>query len=123
MAETVSAALAVEERLGDAERLAAFSLVRTGRVYDLGNELAHDMPKGPDEIFGGFRTTPYHVPRGLYRRDAPPPFDFCVEVVQGAPPLSTHIAAPAHIAPRGRHFGGVEVTESYTDFGWKQNGI
>ena len=123
MAETVRAEVAAAERIREAERLAAFSLVRSGRVYDLGNELAHDMPKGPDATFGGFRTTPYHVPQGLYRRDDPPAFDFCVEVLQGALHLSTHIDAPAHIATRGRHFGGVDITESYTDFGWKQNGI
>src|SRR5207244_645355 len=78
--ETVAAALAVEERRGEAERLAEFSLVRAGRVFDLGNELAHDMPKGPYETFGGFRTTPYHVPQALYRRDDPPAFDYSVEV-------------------------------------------
>jgi kynurenine formamidase len=63
------------------------------------------------------------VPQALYRRDDPPVFDFSVEVVQGCLHQSTHIDAPAHIASRGRHFGGVEVTDAYDDFGWKQNGI
>jgi kynurenine formamidase len=123
MAETARAAVAAAEQIGAAERLAAVSLVRSGRVYDLGNDLARDMPKGPDETFGGFRLTPYHVPQALYRRDDPPAFDFSVETVQGALHLSTHIDAPAHIATRGRHFGGVEVADAYDDFGWKENGI
>lgn len=123
MVELRQALLAVQERLGAAEVVAAAGLVREGRVFDLGTELARDMPLGPAETFGGFRTTPYHVPQALYRRDDPPPFDFSLEVVQGSVHQGSHIDAPAHIASRGRHFGGVDVAESYDDFGWKRNGI
>lgn len=120
MAEQQTAA---RERIGPAEVLAGLATARTGRVYDLGTDYAHDMPLGPMELFGGFRITPYHIPRCLYETEDPPAFDFSVEIVMGSQHQGSHFDAPAHIASRGEHFGGVRVADAYDDFGWKENGV
>jgi len=112
-----------QERITDAERQRAVAAVRTGRLFDLGTELAHDMPMGPADNFGGFRLTPFKTPECLVKRENPPPFDISVEVVQGCQHLGTHIDALAHVAVHGRHFGNVSVLDAYGDFGWKHNGI
>jgi kynurenine formamidase len=119
----VEALTAARERIGPAEVLAGLAAARTGRVFDLGTDYAHDMPLGPLETFGGFRLTPYRIPKCIADPEHAPAFDFSMEVVMGSQHQGSHFDAPAHIASRGEHFGGVRVTESYDDFGWKQNGI
>lgn len=119
----MQATTAARERIGAPERLAALGLVRRGRVFDLGTELAHDMPVGPSETFGGFRLTQYHIPKCIVDREHLLEFDFSMEVLMGSPHLGSHFDAPAHIAAGGKHFGGVSAHETYDDFGWKQNGI
>jgi kynurenine formamidase len=110
------------ERIDVAERLAATALVRDGRVFDLGTELANDMPLGPQEAFGGFRITPYRTPRSLVDPDFTE-HDFSMDLIQGSPHVGSHIDAPAHINSHGVGFGGHRIHDIYHDFGWKANGI
>jgi kynurenine formamidase len=114
---------AARERIGSAELLAALTLPREGRVFDLATQLANDMPVGPEETFAGFRLTQYRTPKCIADRENLLGFDFSMELLSGSPHLGTHLDALAHIAAGGKHFGGVSVHDAYDDFGWKQNGI
>src|SRR5271156_1426525 len=94
-------------RLGSQQLLGALKLAQGGRVFDLGTELATGMPVGSIDSFGGFRITPYRTPVCLARPDAPPGFDFSMELIQGSPHVGTHFDAPAHIQASGKVFGGM----------------
>jgi kynurenine formamidase len=100
----------------------ALRLVRAGRIYELSTEFGPNMPQGSTEFFYGFRLTPYRTMKALTTRDAPG-FDFSMEVITASPHLGTHIDGLAHIASRGRLFGGHDVRDAYSDFGWKANGM
>ena len=106
----------------DHSRAAALDLATTGRCYDLATQLSAAIPHGPADTFGGFRLTPYRIPQALIDPDNPPPFDFSMEVIAGSLHVGTHIDGLAHIHSRGRMFGDIASRESYTDFGWRDNG-
>ena len=110
------------DRLGSAELLAALSLVRLGRVIELGTEFGRDMPQGSPDAFYGFRVAQYRLPKAL-TTDASPGFDFSMDVITASPHLGTHIDGLAHISSHGRMFGGHELRDVYGDFGWRVNGM
>lgn len=110
-------------RLSAETLLGALRLPSSGRVFDLGTELATGMPVGSIEAFGGFRITPYRTPRCLARPDDAPAFDFSMDLIQGSPHVGSHFDAPAHVVVHGRVFGGQRAADVYGDFGWAANGI
>ncbi|HEU4704055.1 MAG TPA: cyclase family protein [Conexibacter sp.] len=110
-------------RLSAETLLAALPLARSGRVFDLGTELATGMPVGSPEAFGGFRITPYRTPHCIAHPDEAPAFDFSMDLIQGSPHVGSHFDAPAHIQVHGRVFGGHRAADVYGDFGWQANGI
>jgi kynurenine formamidase len=110
------------DRVGPAEVLSAIQGVRVGRVIELSTTFGGDMPQGFSEAFYGFRLTSYRTPKALTTRESPG-FDFSMEVITGSPHLGTHIDGLAHISCHGRMFGGHELADVFTDFGWSVNGM
>jgi kynurenine formamidase len=110
-------------RLGPRRALDALALPTQGRVVELGTELVSGMPAPSAERSGGFRITPYRTPGCLARPEAPPPFDFSMELVQGSPHVGTHLDALAHVQADGVVFGGHRAADVYDDSGWRANGV
>jgi kynurenine formamidase len=101
---------------------AAVELVGDGRVFDLGTELAYDMPNGPRENFLPFRLSQHRTPQCLVLPNDPPAFDFSMDVVCGSTHIGTHIDAVVHVQAEGRMFGGKRAQDVYGDFGWREGG-
>lgn len=124
MDKDTGATVSALSRIGESERVEAISLVREGRVFDLGTDLGgSEMPSAPTETFSPFRLTQYRTPVCLRDHSDPPPFDFSMEILQGSPHVGSHIDGLAHIQSRGRAFGDVAARDVYDDFGWRRNGI
>lgn len=118
MKATSEAMPVAQDRVVDALRLPS-----SGRVFDLGTELAMDMPVGPIEWCGGFRLSQYLTPKALTNPDDPPVFDSSVELIQGCLHIGSHFDALAHIQSSGKVHGGEAIADVYGDFGWAANGI
>lgn len=110
------------DRCGPLEVLAALTSIRQGRIIELGTTFGRDMPQGSPDSFYGFRLTQYRTPRALTSRQSPG-FDFSMEVITASPHLGTHLDGLAHISCHGRMFGGHELADAYSDFGWRVNGM
>jgi kynurenine formamidase len=110
------------DRLGPTEVLGAISSVAEGRVLELSTPFGRDMPQGSPDAFYGFRVTQYRTPKALTSRTSPG-FDFSMDVITASPHLGTHIDGLAHISCHGQMFGGHELADVYTDFGWLANGM
>jgi kynurenine formamidase len=104
---------------GDTVRKAA-SLVRQGRVYDLGLEINESMPQGPRGQFVPFSRAFSATPEGT--GGAARPFTFSAEVVTGSLHTSTHIDAFAHVQAYGRIYGGFRAQDHRSDQGWLKYG-
>lgn len=107
-------------RIGHDQVTNAVSLIREGRVYDLGTEIGGGMPHGPAEVFGPFRWLNYRTPGGGPMREEG--FQFSMELIMGSPHQGSHIDALAHIQTDDRIYGGATVDEALGDFGWRQHG-
>lgn len=105
----------------DAGVLEAISLIRAGKVYDLGTELSPRIPQGDPQTFAPFRMRPFRIPEAV-TSDSPPPFDFSMEEVSGSLHVGTHIDGLAHIHADGVMFGGIRSRDAWSDFGWLSNG-
>lgn len=110
------------DRLGPEELLAALKGVGEGRVLELSTTFGRDMPQGSPDAFYGFRVTQYRTPKALTSK-ASPGFDFSMDVITASPHLGTHMDGLAHISCHGRMFGGHQLQDAYTDFGWTKNGM
>jgi kynurenine formamidase len=110
------------DRLGPAEVRDALHGVSAGRIFELGTTFGRDMPQGSPDSFYGFRVTQYRTPKALTTK-ADPGFDFAMEVIAASPHVGTHIDGLAHISCHGRLYGGHELAEAYSDFGWRVNGM
>lgn len=99
----------------------AAGLVRTGRVYDLGQELSERVPQGAPGAFTPFsftwRTTPEECARDGHEHE------FAAETITGALHVSTHIDGLAHISAEGRIFGGASVADVRRDRGFTAHGM
>jgi len=98
----------------------AASLVRSGRVFDLGLEINERMPQGARGKFVPFSRAFSATPEGTGGDTRP--FTFAAEVVTGTPHTSTHIDALIHIQSYGRIFDGSSASASRTDQGWLKYG-
>ncbi|WP_136709003.1 cyclase family protein [Agromyces sp. H66] len=99
----------------------AAALVRTGRVYDLGQELSERVPQGAPGAFTPFsftwRTTPEECVRAGHAHE------FAAETITGALHVSTHIDGLAHVSANGRIFGGAAVGDVRRDRGFSVHGM
>lgn len=110
------------DRVRTEDVLTALGGVREGRIIELSTLFGRDMPQGSPDSFYGFRLAQYRTPKALTSR-ASPGFDFSMEVITASPHLGTHLDGLAHISCHGRMFGGHELADVYSDFGWRANGM
>jgi len=105
------------DRVGALEVLAALSLPRMGRVYDLGLETNERIPPGPTTPFSrAFRVTPEGTGVGG-------PYHYTAEVIHGNLHCGTHLDALIHVQAEGRVHGVGLASEARDDRGWTRNGM
>jgi kynurenine formamidase len=102
-------------------RLAALSLVREGRLFDLGRVIDENAPVFPGRYFRQTLVTTAHhqnarMPVG--ENDV----NWVIETFTGTTQLGTHIDALSHLQRGDRCFGGVTVAEIASESGVTQLG-
>src|SRR3954452_5646219 len=98
--------------VSDARRRAALSLVREGRLYDLGHVLDERVPVFPGRYFRQTLVTTAHHEGG----------NWITEVVTGTQQLGTHLDALAHLQLGRRGYNGWTVDEPAGDAGVRRLG-
>jgi kynurenine formamidase len=97
-----------------AKRLEALSLVRTGRLYDLGRVLDESVPVFPGRYYRQTLVTTAHHAGGSW----------ITEVVSGTQQLGTHLDALSHLqGPDGIGYGGLGPEELAGDAGVRRFGV
>src|ERR687883_853394 len=93
----------------DATRLRALSLVRTGRLYDLGRVLDEHVPVFPGRAFHQtLVTTAHHANMGGVGENR---VNWITEVVSGTTQLGTHLDALSHLQAGDRCYNGRRVDD------------
>jgi kynurenine formamidase len=95
----------------------AATLVKSGRLYDLGAEMSDDMPDVGKSVFMPYRLLAYRSYRDFHREGGTGDVSFFTEVLMATPHLSTHIDALNHVSKGGRIFGGHSTDDVQGDFG------
>ena len=102
--------LGMLNHVDEAKRLEALSLVRSGRMYDLGRELHEDIPVFPGRFFKQTLVTTAH-----HQNAAMPVGDnevnWITEQVSATMQLGTHLDALSHLQIGDRAYNGVHVAE------------
>ena len=93
----------------EAKRREALSLVRTGRLYDLGRELHEDIPAFPGRFFRQTLVTTAHHANGEGVGDNR--VNWITEQVTATQQLGTHLDALSHLQIGDRGYGGFSVSE------------
>lgn len=106
------------DRVGPDQIRSAVTLVRQGRVYDLGLPIDERMPGGPPDAFPRFARA--FCATGA-RQAAP--FSFAAEVIFAPQHTSTHIDAFVHVQRDGRIYGGAAEADIRTDRAFTQHGV
>ena len=106
----------------DAKRVAALSLVRSGRMYDLGHVLDEHVPVFPGRYFKQtLVTTAHHAnPDGGVGENG---VNWITELVTGTMQLGTHLDALSHLQMGDRGYGGFTVAELADTAGVRHLGI
>ena len=116
-----------EDQLGclnyctEEKRVEALSLVREGRVYDLGHELHEGVPVFPGRYFRQTLVTTAHhanTEGGLGDNNV----NWVIEQISGTMQLGTHIDALSHLQIGDRGYNGWKVTELADAAGVKRLG-
>jgi kynurenine formamidase len=102
--------LGMLNHVDEAKRLAALSLVREGRLYDLGRVLDETCPVFPGRYFRQTLVTTAHhanvsMPVGQNR------VNWVTEIVSGTMQLGTHLDALSHLQIGDRGYNGWTVDE------------
>ena len=108
--------------IDDAKRCAALSLVRLGRMYDLGHILDERVPVFPGRYFRQTLVTTAHHANpsgGVGENDV----NWITELVSATMQLGTHLDALSHLQMRDRGYGGLTVAELADTAGVRQLGI
>src|SRR5213082_4079957 len=101
--------LGMLNHLTEAKRLQALSLVRTGRLYDLGRVLDEHVPVFPGRAFHQtLVTTAHHANMGGVGANR---VNWITEVVSGTTQLGTHLDALSHLQVGDRAYNGHRVSE------------
>jgi kynurenine formamidase len=91
------------------KRLAALSLVRSGRLYDLGRVLDEHVPVFPGRAFHQtLVTTAHHANMGGVGANR---VNWITEVISGTTQLGTHLDALSHLQIGDRAYNGRRVDE------------
>ena len=97
------------EHVTGESRLAALSLVREGRLYDLGRVLDEHVPVFPGRAFHQtLVTSAHHANRGGLGENR---VNWITEVFSGTTQLGTHLDALSHLQIGDRGYDGVSVDE------------
>jgi kynurenine formamidase len=108
--------------IDDAKRRAALSLVRRGRLYDLGHVLDERVPVFPGRYFKQTLVTTAHHANpggGVGENDV----NWITEIVSSTMQLGTHIDALSHLQMGDRGYAGLTVAELADTSGVRQLGI
>jgi kynurenine formamidase len=108
--------------VGEAKRAAALSLVRDGRLYDLGRVLDESVPVFPGRYFRQtLVTTAHHANHdgGLGDNKV----NWVVESISGTTQLGTHLDALSHLQIGDRGYNGWTVREVAETWGVNRLGI
>lgn len=117
-----------EDQLGmlnhvdDAKRLEALSLVRVGRMYDLGRVLDENCPAFGGRYFRQTLVTTAHQANddgGLGSNNV----NWVTEQVAGTMQLGTHLDALCHLQTGDRGYNGWTVTDLASDAGMRRLGV
>jgi kynurenine formamidase len=102
--------LGMLNHISAATRLEALSLVREGRLYDLGRVLDEQAPVFPGRYFRQTLVTTAH-----HQNSAMPigenGVNWMIEIVSGTMQLGTHLDALSHLQEGDRGYNGWSVTE------------
>src|ERR687883_1327304 len=105
----------------DATRLRALSLVRTGRLYDLGRVLDEHVPVFPGRAFHQtLVTTAHHANMGGVGENR---VNWITEVISGTTQLGTHLDALSHLQEGDRAYNGRRVDDIASPAGVTALGI
>jgi kynurenine formamidase len=107
-------------RIGTEQVRAAGSLIRAGRIYDLGLDLNASVPQGDAAAFTPFSFSWRHRPDS---DAAVGEFQFAAETLTGTPHIGTHIDGLMHAMSGCRTFGGSEFREVAGDQGFLRDGM
>jgi len=114
--------LGMLNHVANAKRLEALSLVRSGRLYDLGRVLDEDIPVFPGRFFKQTLVTTAH-----HQNAATPVGDnqvnWITEQVSATMQLGTHLDALSHLQIGDRGYNGVPVSELAGTAGVRQLGV
>jgi kynurenine formamidase len=114
--------LGMLNHVDDAKRLQALSLVRHGRLYDLGRVLDEDIPAFPGRFFRQtLVTTAHHANPGHGIGDNR--VNWVTEQVAATQQLGTHLDALCHLQIGDRGYNGWSVAELAGTAGVKRLGV
>ena len=114
--------LGMLNHVDEAKRLAALSLVREGRVFDLGRVLDEDAPVFPGRYFRQTLVTTAHhsnADGGIGENRV----NWVTEQVAGTMQLGTHLDALSHLQRGDRGYNGWTVAELAGTAGMKRLGV
>jgi kynurenine formamidase len=113
--------LGMLNHIDDAKRVAALSLVREGRIYDLGHVLDEASPVFPGRYFRQtLVTTAHHANLAMPVGDNN--VNWITEVVTGTMQLGTHLDSLGHLQMAERGYNGWTVAELAGPTGLKKLG-
>jgi kynurenine formamidase len=115
--------LGMLNHVNDAKRLEALSLVRDGRVFDLGRVLDETVPVFPGRFFRQTLVTTAHHANAGAGGVGENQVNWVTELVAGTMQLGTHLDALSHLQLGDRAYNGWTVSELASDAGVKHLGV
>lgn len=115
--------LGMLNHIDDAKRRAAASLVRQGRVFDLGRVLDETVPVLPGRFFRQTLVTTAHHTNAGAGEMGENRVNWVTEQVVGTMQLGTHLDALCHLQVGDRGYNGWSVAELASDAGMKRLGV
>jgi kynurenine formamidase len=115
--------LGMLNHVDDAKHLQAASLVREGRVFDLGRVLDEHVPVFPGRFFRQTLVTTAHHSNAAAGGVGENDVNWVTEQVAGTMQLGTHLDALSHLQIGQRGYNGWSVAELASDAGMKRLGV
>jgi kynurenine formamidase len=115
--------LGMLNHIDEAKRLEALSLVRAGRVYDLGRVLDETVPVFPGRFFRQTLVTTAHHANAGAGGVGENEVNWVTEQVAGTMQLGTHLDALSHLQRGDRAYNGWSVAELASDAGVTRLGV
>jgi kynurenine formamidase len=115
--------LGMLNHIDEAKRLEALSLVRSGRVYDLGRVLDETVPVFPGRFFKQTLVTTAHHANAGAGGVGENMVNWVTEQVAGTMQLGTHLDALSHLQLGDRAYNGWSVAQLASDAGVRHLGV